>query len=90
MSVNHIASGFYNNLTNKESELHDKRMNVCKSCKLYKIDRLLGKVCNSKLFLNPDTDETSKEYISGYKRGCGCILNAKTRVKDAECPLKKW
>jgi len=28
--------------------------------------------------------------LSGVCRGCGCVLEAKTRVKDETCPDNKW
>lgn len=90
MSIGQIAEGFYNNLTNKEEDLFDERIKICKQCKLLKQDNIFGEVCNSRLYLNPNTDETSKIPKEGFFRGCGCVLKAKTRVKYAKCPAGKW
>lgn len=90
MAINQIIEGHYKKIMNKEDTLRDKRITICKSCKLYKIDDLLGEVCNKRLYLNPKTNETSVVKKDGFKNGCGCILQAKTRVKDAKCPINKW
>jgi len=29
------------------------------------------------------------QFTTSCKR-CGCFMNAKTRLAEAECPLKKW
>lgn len=47
-------------------------------------------MCNSKLWLNPDTGDISVHEKNGYKRGCGCRLLAKTKLKTAKCPAGKW
>ena len=85
-----IIQGHLNNLFNKEEDLYNERIIICKSCPLYKIDTLLGEVCNSKLYLNIETNKTSTYPRKGYVNGCGCLLKAKTRLKSAKCPLEKW
>lgn len=90
MSLSQIAEGFYNNLKNKEQTLHEERMKICKKCKLLKKDPVFGSVCNSKLYLNVKTDETSLNPQKDFKNGCGCVLSSKTRVPSAHCPLDKW
>lgn len=90
MSINQIAKGFYNNATNKEQELFNKRILICRECKLLKIDKVFGEMCNARLYLNPATNETSLIALNGYTQGCGCVLKAKTRVKEAKCPVGKW
>jgi len=47
-------------------------------------------MCNSKLWLNPETGEVSLENLGGMKRGCGCKLSWKTKVVDEVCPAGKW
>jgi len=84
-----ILKGTYNNLLNKEQELFKTRMIICKECKLYKADGVFGAECNSKLYLNPKTDETSFKPKEGYVKGCSCILRSKTRSLDSHCPAKK-
>lgn len=46
--------------------------------------------CSSKLYLNPETNDTSDKEIDGYIRGCGCRINAKVRVSAESCPAGKW
>jgi hypothetical protein len=55
-------------------------------------------------FLKPSTEYVSKkeankrmEICNGceflklkFCKQCGCFMPAKTKLKDAECPIKKW
>ena len=90
MSIGQIIEGNVNNLLNKKEELYRKRMKICDECPLLKTDGAFGKVCNSRLYLNPETNETVKTRTPGFFRGCGCLLHAKTRVESAKCPAGKW
>lgn len=90
MGVAHIVKGTVNNALNKEKELYKERIEICKKCKLYLSDGILGATCNSRLYVNPKTDEVSKTAKINFKKGCGCALASKTRVKEAHCPLGKW
>lgn len=90
MSINQLIEGHYKNLVNKGNDLMEKRMAICRDCKLYKEDAVLGGMCNKKLYLNPKTNETSIVKKEGFYKGCGCMLRAKTRLEDAKCPIKKW
>ena len=89
MSINQLIEGHYKNLVNKNNDLMEKRMTICKDCKLYKEDTVLGAICNNRLYLNPKTNETSIVKKEGFSRGCGCMLRAKARLKDAKCPIFK-
>jgi len=89
ISINQIATGFFNNLLDKEDDLYMKRIAICKDCSLYKIDNIFGAVCNSTLYVNTKTGETSRRSLPGFKNGCNCILRSKTRVKEATCPLNR-
>lgn len=90
LPVNDIVTGFYNKLLDNKTKLSKQRLNICKNCKLYIIDKIFGAKCNKKLYLNPKTDEVSKEQKPGFYNGCGCVLDAKTRVERSKCPLGKW
>ena len=46
--------------------------------------------CNSKLWLNPETNDVSREKKDGYVKGCGCRISAKIRVSAERCPAGKW
>ena len=85
-----IIEGHLKELFNKEEDLSILRVTICKSCPLYKIDPLLGEICNSKLYLNPDTNQTSTYPRQGYINGCSCRIQAKSRLISAKCPLNKW
>lgn len=90
MSITQIVKGTVNNILDKEEELSKTRKKICKSCKLLTTVKIFGEVCNSNLFLNPITDEISYNPKPGFIHGCGCVINSKTRVREARCPLKKW
>ena len=47
-------------------------------------------ICNSSLYINPLTNEVSTYKQDGYFRGCGCRLEAKTKLERSHCPAKKW
>ena len=85
-----ILEGHLKELFNKEEDLSKQRVNICKSCPLYKIDSILGEICNSKLYLNLETNQTSTYPRNGYYNGCGCRIQAKSRLITAKCPLNKW
>lgn len=90
MSIGQIIEGTLNNLTDKKRDLFEERMKICRECKLMRKDITFGEICNSRLYLNPETDEVRRKPAPGFHRGCGCVLGSKTRVKRAKCPAKKW
>jgi hypothetical protein len=88
--MNQIIQGTLNSIFNRELDLSNKRMAICEKCKLYKEHVTFGPLCNNKLYINIDTDETSDLPEKNFKKGCGCILRSKTRVINAKCPISKW
>lgn len=90
MNWTQIYKGTVNNLLKNNQATYEDRMKICRECKLLKKDEILGEICDSKKFLNPETNELSDTKKDGFYRGCGCILGSKTRVKEATCPLNKW
>lgn len=90
MGIAHIIDGTIKNVLNKNKELFEVRIEICKKCKLYLADGILPPLCNSRLYLNPKTNETSRHAKIGFKRGCGCVLGSKTRREKEKCPLNKW
>jgi hypothetical protein len=89
-NINHIVKGTVNNILNKEVDLYNERIKICKECKLYLATGIVGPICNPNLYLNTKTNEISKTAKIGFKRGCGCLLASKTRVKETKCLLNKW
>ena len=63
----------------------DERLAICRKCPIFNNGK-----CNSNLWLNPDTDEVSTYAKIGYIRGCGCILNVKTKNPHNHCIAGKW
>jgi hypothetical protein len=90
MGINQIIEGTINNLLGKKEDLFELRISICKKCKLYTDNGIMPSLCNPYLYLNPNTNETSKTPKPGFYKGCGCVLGSKTRVKEEKCPAKKW
>lgn len=85
-----IINGHVNEALGKNEEIKDQRMEICKKCPLYK-DTPMGPVCNPRLYIS-ELDKTTviDRPRIGYKRGCGCRLNAKTRLQNSKCIVNKW
>lgn len=88
MEIGAIVQGHVNEILGLNKDLSQERMKICKECPLFVQE--LGGLCNPRLYLNPVTGDTSVKYKDGYRRGCGCRLNAKTKLKNAHCPNDKW
>jgi len=88
--IRDIATGFFNDLMNLENDLYEKRIKICRECKLWKKDSTFGEMCNNDLYYNSKTDEVSVDKKPGFVNGCGCVLRAKTRVPHMHCPLARW
>ena len=88
MNILDIINGHAKNILNLNEDISQNRLKVCRRCPLYSAK--FGGMCNNKLWMNPDTLEVSTEKKEGYKKGCGCILSAKTRLVNAKCPIDKW
>lgn len=88
MNVLDIINGHVRELANIGEDISKKRLKICYSCPLY--SSKFGGICNSKLWLNVNTGDVSIIEKSGYIRGCGCRLLAKTRLPNAKCPAEKW
>lgn len=83
-----IISGHTNELFNKNEELFETRIKICKECPLY-LETALGPICNSKLYINAQ-NEVSDTPKDGFKRGCSCLLMKKSRLQTAKCIIGKW
>ncbi len=64
----------------------NERIQICKSCPIYSSS---GR-CNSKLWINPDTDEVSTYAKAGYIRGCNCYVQIKAKNIYNHCVAGKW
>ena len=62
-------------------------MNICKKCPIFSPN---DERCNSRLWLNPNTNEVSTISKPGFIRGCGCILSVKIKNKLNHCIAGKW
>lgn len=84
-----IAKGIFYEITKKEQALYEKRIAICKKCPLYGKNSL-GEVCDASKCYNPKTGELLYAPATNFICGCGCMLNKKSRIKNAECVLNKW
>lgn len=90
MGLGAILNGHTNEMFGLNQNISDARIRLCKECNLYKKSIILGEICNSKLWMNPNNGDVSRERKDGYINGCGCRLRAKTTLPDAVCPVGKW
>ena len=88
MNILNIIEGHVNEFANINNEISKNRLKICYKCPLY--SRIFGGICNNRLWMDADTGDVSVEERSGYIRGCGCRLLAKTRVANETCPADKW
>lgn len=65
----------------------ETRLAICKECPIYNPRN--GR-CNSKLWINPNTDEVSTYAKIGFVRGCNCIINVKAKNQSNHCIAGKW
>lgn len=88
MEIAPIIKGHLNEIFGLGKTLKEARLQICYSCPLYS-DKL-GGICNSKIWLNPNTGDISMNEKQGYIKGCGCRLLSKTTLPNAKCPANKW
>lgn len=90
MEWRNILDGYVNDALGKNQDLHEERMKICKECGLYK-ETMMGPICNPKLYISIEDKTTISDRPKvGFKRGCSCVLNKKTRAKFAKCIVEKW
>ena len=87
--IGQIVEGHFKELTRQENALYDTRIKICEKCPLY-TESDLGPICDSKKCWNEKEKEMSLFPNIGSVCGCGCRLQAKSRLKEAKCVLGKW
>lgn len=88
INIKDIIDGHIKEFCSINEELSKSRMQICRKCPIF--SKKMGGICDSKLWINPNTDEISVSKQPGYIRGCGCRLNSKTRLPNAVCIADKW
>lgn len=88
LPISQIVKGHVNEVLGLNTDISEKRMNICRMCPIY--SPKFGGLCNSNLYLDPSTGNVSTVLRNGYIRGCGCRLSAKTTLPNANCPADKW
>ena len=89
-NVGQIVQGHVNEALNRETDLYTRRIEICKNCPLFTNKKVVGYVCDSKKYYNPETEESGEFPQKGFINGCGCRLEAKARLKNAKCVLGRW
>ena len=87
-TIQNIVEGYTNLALGRNKDMSEVRMNICRSCPLFK--NVAGGICNPMLWLNTVTGDVTTKKTDGYYKGCGCVLHSKTRASLAHCPAKKW
>ena len=49
-----------------------------------------GMKCDDRKWISPDGTQASFFRRDGWRRGCGCFLNSKTRNPNSHCICGKW
>lgn len=85
--IGDIVEGHYNELMGKELLLSKKRMTICKQCPLF--TNKAGGICDSKKCIDKQNNLVNAPG-KDITCGCGCRLQAKTKLPHAKCVLHKW
>lgn len=88
INVRHVVQGHVKELFNKEQELSEQRMKICRQCPLFTDS--MGGICDSKKCYNTKTKQMAYAPGDDVICGCQCRLEAKSRIKGAKCVLDKW
>ena len=88
LPIGNIVEGHVNEILGLNENISENRLQICRQCPIYS-DKW-GGICNSKLWLNPETNKVSSQPRDGYIQGCGCRLLAKTTLPHAKCVAGKW
>jgi hypothetical protein len=88
MNIGAIVEGHVNEMLGLNKNLAEARIEICKKCPIYSTK--LGGICNSTLYLNPDTGDISLTKKKGYVRGCSCRIQAKATILNEHCSANKW
>lgn len=70
-----------------ESNIEEKRFSICEKCGIYNVGK---NMCNSSLYINPETNQVSDVFKKGYIKGCGCYIPTKIKKDYNHCPAHKW
>lgn len=89
-NVKEIVEGWKNDFLDREQELGEKRLKICKECLLYTDDGTFGPKCDSSKYYNTITGELVDGPGENVVRGCSCPLLKKTKSPNSHCIIGKW
>lgn len=64
-----------------------ERIEICYKCGIYNSEL---KICDSRLYIDPETNKVSTTPKEGYIKGCNCYIPRKVLKINAKCPARKW
>lgn len=70
-------------------DLVQKRLEICKKCPIMRMTEF-GMKCDDRKWISPDGTQASFFKKDGWKKGCGCFLNSKTRNPANHCIINLW
>lgn len=85
--IKDIAEGWTNYALDRESELSEIRMKVCRKCPLYNNE---NDRCDASRCINVKTGKMEMGPGKDIVCGCNCYVSKKSRVLNAKCVLNKW
>lgn len=68
----------------------DARLQVCRTCPLFKEQWDGNHRCRSDMYMDPITKKTSYLPKKGFVNGCGCVLEKKIYSPNAKCVAGLW
>ena len=67
----------------------EKRLEICRKCAIMR-NTEWGMKCDDRKWLNKETNESSFFKKNGWVKGCGCMINSKSKNLNNHCPANKW
>jgi hypothetical protein len=85
-----ILQGHIRELVGNNNDLSESRLAICKECPIFIMSSNWGPMCDGTKYINEDGTQWSWARLKGYTKGCGCRLQAKTRIPDKHCIINLW
>ena len=66
--LSQIGEGWAKDIMNKEQQLYESRIKICKKCPLFTDDLIFKGKCDAKKYYNPETNELEADAVPYDKR----------------------